>query len=41
MTSNPVDDPQAAVDQMAFGMSLEQRQQANLAKGKKVVHTWV
>ena len=35
------DDPQAAVDQMAFGMSLEQRQQANLAKGKKVVHTWV
>jgi len=35
------DDPEAAVNHMAFGMSLEQRQQANLNKGKKVVPTWV
>ena len=35
------DDPEAAVNHMAFGMSLEQRQQANLAKGKKTVPTWV
>jgi hypothetical protein len=35
------DDPEAAVNHMAFGMSLEQRQQANLAKGKKSVPTWV
>ena len=36
-----LDDPEAAVNHMAFGMSLEQRQQANLNKGKKVVPTWV
>ena len=36
-----LDDPEAAVNHMAFGMSLEQRQQANLLKGKKSVHTWV
>ena len=35
------DDPESAVNHMAFGMSLEQRQQANLLKGKKTVHTWV
>ena len=35
------DDPEAAVNHMAFGMSLEQRQQANLNKGKKTVPTWV
>ena len=35
------DDPEAAVNHMAFGMSLEQRQQANQAKGKKTVPTWV
>ena len=36
-----LDDPEAAVNHMAFGMSLEQRQQANLNKGKKIVPTWV
>ena len=36
-----LDDPEAAVNHMAFGMSLEQRQQANLNKGKKTVPTWV
>ena len=36
-----LDDPEAAVNHMAFGMSLEQRQQANLTKGKKSVPTWV
>jgi len=36
-----LDDPEAAVNHMAFGMSLEQRQQANLLKGKKTVPTWV
>ena len=36
-----LDDPQAAVDHMAFGMSLDQRKRARQLKGKKVVPTWV
>ena len=36
-----LDDPQAAANHMAFGMGLEQRQQANMLKGKKSVPTWV
>ena len=35
------DDPEAAVNHMAFGMSLEQRQHSNNLKGKKTVPTWV
>ena len=36
-----LDDPEAAATHMAFGMGLEQRQQANRLKGKKSVPTWV
>ena len=36
-----LDDPQAAANHMAFGMGLEQRNQANQLKGKKSVPTWV
>ncbi len=36
-----LDDPEAAANHMAFGMGLEQRQQANMLKGKKSVPTWV
>ena len=36
-----LDDPQAAADHMAFGMNLNQRQQANNLKGKSSVPTWV
>ena len=36
-----LDDPEAAANHMAFGMGLEQRQQANMLKGKNSVPTWV
>ena len=36
-----LDDPQAAANHMAFGMNLEQRQQANNLQGKSSVPTWV
>ena len=36
-----LDDPQAAANHMAFGMSLQQRQQARNLKGKTTVHHWV
>ena len=35
------DDPQQAVNHMAFGMSLEQRKRARMLNGKKSVPTWV
>jgi hypothetical protein len=36
-----LDDPQSAVNHMAFGMSLDQRRQARQLAGKKAVPTWV
>ena len=36
-----LDDPQAAANHMAFGMSLEQRKRARLEQGKKSVPTWI
>ena len=36
-----LDDPQSAVNHMAFGMNLDQRRQARQLAGKKVVPTWV
>ena len=36
-----LDDPQAAANHMAFGMDLNQRQQARQQAGKKSVPTWV
>ena len=36
-----LDDPQAAANHMAFGMDLNQRQQARQLQGKKSVPTWV
>ena len=36
-----LDDPQQAVNHMAFGMSLEQRKRARMLNGKKSVPTWV
>ena len=36
-----LDDPQAAANHMAFGMNLDQRQQARQQAGKKSVPTWV
>jgi hypothetical protein len=38
---NWADDPQQAVNHMAFGMSLDQRRQARQLKGKSSVPTWV
>jgi hypothetical protein len=35
------DDPQQAVNEMAFGMSLDQKKRARMLKGKKSVHTWI
>ena len=35
-----LEDPEAAVNAMGFGMSLQQRRQARLERGKKVVPTW-
>ena len=35
-----LEDPEAAVNAMGFGMNLEQRRQARLERGKKVVPTW-
>ena len=35
------DDPQQAVNEMAFGMSLDQRKRSRMLNGKKSVHTWV
>ena len=36
-----LDDPQQAVNHMAFGMSLEQRKKARGLNGRKSVPTWV
>ena len=36
-----LDDPQAAANHMAFGMSLDQRKKARQLAGKKSVPTWV
>jgi hypothetical protein len=36
-----LDDPQSAVNHMAFGMNLDQRKQARMLAGKKSVPTWV
>ena len=36
-----LDDPQQAVNHMAFGMDLAQRKQARMLNGKKSVPTWV
>ena len=36
-----LDDPQSAVNHMAFGMNLEQRRQARQMAGKKALPTWV
>ena len=35
------EDPQQAVNEMAFGMSLDQRKRSRMLNGKKSVHTWV
>ena len=35
-----LDDPQASANHMVLGMDLDQRREANLKKGKKVLHTW-
>ncbi len=35
------EDPQQAVNEMAFGMGLEQRKRSRMLNGKKSVHTWV
>ena len=35
-----LDDPQASANHMVLGMDLDQRKEANLKKGKKVLHTW-
>ena len=35
-----LEDPEAAVNAMGFGMNLQQRRQARLERGKKVVPTW-
>ncbi len=35
-----MDDPQSSANHMVLGLNLEQRQEANLKKGKKVHHTW-
>jgi hypothetical protein len=40
MIQEMIDDPQASVNHMAFGMNLQQRQQA-LGESKNSVHTWV
>ena len=36
-----LDDPQQAANHMVFNMSLEQRKQARMLKGKNVVPNWV
>ena len=36
-----MDDPQSSANHLVLGLDLDQRQQANLKKGKKVVATWV
>ena len=41
LMENWADDPQQAVNHMAFGMSLEQRKTARQLKGKSSVPTWV
>ena len=35
-----LEDPESAVNAMGFGMNLQQRRQARLERGKKVVPTW-
>ena len=35
------EDPQQAVNEMAFGMGLDQRKRSRMLNGKKSVHTWV
>ena len=41
MLESWLDDPQSAVNHMAFGMNLDQRKQARQLSGKKSVPTWV
>ena len=36
-----LDDPQQATNHLAFGMNINQRQQARLKNGDKSVHNWV
>lgn len=36
-----LEDPQEAANHMAFGMSLQQRQQSRMLKGRNSVHNWV
>jgi hypothetical protein len=36
-----IDDPQSSANHLVLGLNLDQRQQANLKKGKKVVATWI
>ena len=40
MLEHFLDDPQASANHMVLGMDLDQRKEANLKKGKKVLHTW-
>ena len=41
MLDSWMDDPEAAASHMVFGMSLDQRRQSRLLKGKNVVDNWV
>ena len=41
MLESWLDDPESAVNHMAFGMNLDQRKQARQLSGKKSVPTWV
>ena len=41
MLTQFLDDPEASANHIVLGLDLEQRQQANLKKGKKVVATWI
>ena len=36
-----LNDPQQAVNEMAFGMNLAQKKRARQARGQNVVHNWV
>jgi len=36
-----IDDPQSAVNHMAFGMDLNQRRQARNLNNKKILPTWI
>ena len=36
-----LDDPQSSANHIVLGLNLDQRKEANLKKGKKVVATWI